>query len=304
MSVIPVLPTLIPGILPPSEAVWSLSKLGMAYFPFGAAILLIVPFFGMGKHSSASRWNMPGKIAWVSMEVPALLLTAYISNTLPSQVGIPGGFSGLPGPNKLMLGLYMLHYANRSLLTPILLTPEMAPIHIVPWFCALVFNTVNAYQMAGWMSGYGDVSGVEWVGSRVRIQCGLMIFCLGLFGNILHEDELREIRRKAKWEQQQKDKKDAAAGKEKKEGDKAERVYKIPQALGFGWIFYPHYLSEWIEWAGFWLIGGARFTPGRSFLLAEISAMLPQAYQGKQWYLQKFGKENVGNKKAIIPFVF
>lgn len=275
----------------------------MTCIPFGAAIQVVIPLFGMGKHSIESRLNIPGKLAWVTMEVPTLILTGYIANTLPSQVGIPGGFSGLPGPNKLMLALFMLHYANRALLTPLLLTPEMAPIHPLPWVCAFVFNCLNAVQIAGWLSGHGDVTGIDWIGSRVRIQCGLMLFCFGMFSNILHEDELREIRRKAKTEQQHKEKKEVAEGNKEK-GGKAERVYKIPQALGFGWIFYPHYLSEWIEWAGFWLIGGARFTPGRNFLLAEVVAMLPQAYNGKKWYLEKFGKENVGERKAIIPYLF
>ena len=41
--------------------------------------------------------------------------------------------------------------------------------------------------------------------------------------------------------------------------------------------------------------------PARTFLLNEIATMLPRALQGKQWYVEKFGKEKVGNRKAVIP---
>lgn len=43
--------------------------------------------------------------------------------------------------------------------------------------------------------------------------------------------------------------------------------------------------------------------PARSFLLNEIATMFPRALQGKQWYIEKFGKERVGWRGAIIPYV-
>lgn len=94
---------------------------------------------------------------------------------------------------------------------------------------------------------------------------GLMVWALGLLGNIFHDDELREIRRAAlrnqKKREQEKDEgrtpsplkwqaRLTSAGQvgEKKGVDK---VYMIPQNGLFRWIFYPHYLCEWIEWSMF-----------------------------------------------------
>ena len=66
-------------------------------------------------------------------------------------------------------------------------------------------------------------------------------------------------------------------------------------------MLYPHYLCEWIEWMGFWIMGGWAFAPARAFLLNELAAMLPQAINGRTWYLEKFGREKIGSRRAVIP---
>ena len=100
----------------------------------------------------------------------------------------------------------------------------------------------------------------------------------------------------------------AAARKEarrvKEQGGKpnsVDDIYMVPYGGLFKVILYPHYLCEWFEWAGFWLIGGATFVPGRSFLLAEMMTMTIRAVSGKKWYIDQFGKEKIGNRKAVIP---
>lgn len=57
----------------------------------------------MGKTSTESRWNLPGKIGWVLMEAPGFLNLLYIMFTLPSQNGI----KALPAENWLMAGLFV-----------------------------------------------------------------------------------------------------------------------------------------------------------------------------------------------------
>ena len=57
----------------------------------------------MGKTSTQSRFNIPGKIAWLTMEVPGFLIVLYIMYTLPSQLGL----LGLPWENKAMGGLFV-----------------------------------------------------------------------------------------------------------------------------------------------------------------------------------------------------
>jgi len=127
------------------------------------------------------------------------------------------------------------------------------------------------------------------------MELGMMIWALGFFANIWHDDELREIRRAAKRNAE-------LRAKEKgEEGKGVEKVYMIPRNGLFEFILYPHYLCEWVEWAGFWVMAGSRCVPARNFLLNEIATMLPRAVKGKQWYIERFGKEKVAGRKAIIP---
>lgn len=131
------------------------------------------------------------------------------------------------------------------------------------------------------------------------MELGLLIWVFGLLGNIYHDEALRDIRRKASRRQavEQKKQDEKTHGKAKT----VEKVYEIPSAGLFKYILYPHYLFEWIEWAGFWIMAGKGCTPAKNFLLNEVTTMIARAYEGKQWYIKKFGKDKVGNRKAAIP---
>lgn len=132
-----------------------------------------------------------------------------------------------------------------------------------------------------------------------RIELGFMIFALGLVANIFHDDELREIRRAA-LRKQAAAQNDPSTGKNKG-NKKVDKVYMIPQNGLFNYILYPHYFCEWIEWAGFYIMAGSGCVPARTFLINEVATMLPRALQGKAWYVERFGKEKVGGRKAILP---
>lgn len=186
----------------------------------------------------------------------------------------------------------------------------MSPIHFFPWIGAFAFQIVNGISIGGWLAGYGKVTRAEWANNKMdyvagaRMELGLMIFAIGLILNIFHDDELREIRRAARRNQQARAAEaDKSTGKAKAADGKTgvDKVYFVPQNGLFWLILYPHYLCEWIEWAGYWIMGGADFVPGRIFLMNEIATMTPRAVNGKKWYLERFGKEKIGNRKAIIP---
>ncbi len=134
------------------------------------------------------------------------------------------------------------------------------------------------------------------------MELGMMIWAIGLMGNAFHDDELREIRRSALRNQQKRAiEADDSTGKGKAADKGVDKVYMIPQNGLFSLIFYPHYLCAWLEWAGFWIVGGWGCVPARTFLLNEIATMLPRAVQGKKWYEERFGKEKTAGRKAIIP---
>lgn len=259
----------------------------------------------MGKTSWESKFNLPGKIGWITMEAPGFITLLYIMYTLPTEIGI----SSLPWENKAMAGLFTIHYLYRSIIGP-LLQPSMSPIHLFIWLEALSFQLFNAISIGSYLGGYGPTTRAEWSEHRDdfvaagRMELGLMIFFLGFVGNIFHDDELREIRRAAIRNQKRRAaeaEESTGKGKEGGKGGNAEKVYMIPKNGLFWWIFYPHYLCEWIEWGGFFLMGGKGFIPGRTFLINEIATMLPRAIQGKNWYIERFGEEKVAGRTAVIP---
>lgn len=190
-----------------------------------------------------------------------------------------------------------IHYIYRALLAPLLLNPSMSPIHIAVWASALGFQLINATCIGGWLAGYGPTTKASWAGQAPRIEVGLMIFAIGLLGNIYHDDELREIRRAAVRDQKKKQEVE-----DKKSGGKdVSKVYIIPENGLFRVVLFPHYFCEWIEWCGFWIVGGLACVPARQFVINEVATMLPRAVQGKKWYVERFGQAKVGNKKAVIP---
>lgn len=175
----------------------------------------------------------------------------------------------------------------------------MSPIHITVWAAALAFQLINATSIGGWLGGFGPTRDGEWVGKSIgpRIEVGMMIFAVGLLANIYHDEDLREIRRAAARNQERRQKQKG----EETDGKSVDKVYMIPENGLFRAVLFPHYFCEWIEWCGFWMVGGLTCGPARTFVINEVATMLPRALQGKQWYVERFGKEKVGSRKAVVP---
>lgn len=173
----------------------------------------------------------------------------------------------------------------------------MSPMHPLVWLMAFGFQMFNAISIGGYLAGYGPTSPYEWGARSEWMFVGLVIWCWGLMANMFHDDDLREIRRSA-------DRKQRKEAKEQgKPMESVDKIYMIPKNGLFKYALHAHYFCEWIEWAGWWMIGGWQCHPARSFLFNEISTMLPRALQGKRWYEKKFGKEKLQGRKAVIPGV-
>ncbi len=141
------------------------------------------------------------------------------------------------------------------------------------------------------------------------MELGFIIWALGFAGTIWHDDELREIRRSAARKQRNAEKDHCGkvtegnrlVKKEKKKG--VDKIYVIPQNGLFRFVLSPHYFCEWIEWTGFWIMCGADCVPARNFVLNEVCTMLPRALQTRRWYVERFGWEKVGRRRAVVPGV-
>jgi 3-oxo-5-alpha-steroid 4-dehydrogenase 1 len=188
----------------------------------------------------------------------------------------------------------------------------MSPIHVIIWLSAVCFQLTNSISIGGWLAGYGSTAREDWTTHQrsyeasARLGLGLLIWSAGFFLTIFHDDELREIRRAAARNQGRRAAEaESSTGKGKAANGRVnvDKIYLVPQNGMFKWILYPHYLFEWTEWTGYWIMGGATFFPARAFLFNEIATMLPRAVKGKKWYIERFGKEKIGERKAIIPGV-
>ena len=243
------------------------------------------------------------------MEIPGIFVLLYTMYTLPSVLSLT---TPLPRENWLMAWMFTIHYVYRAIISPLLLNPSMSPIHPYVWVSAIIFNTINALSIAGWLAGHGPTDRSYWSLRFGPIQVGMTLWAFGLLGNMYHDDELREIRRAAARTQKKREAKEkeevlgedkATDRKDQRKTKGVDKVYLLPRNGLFEIVLFPHYLCEWVEWAGFYMVGGLGCLPARNFLINEIATMTPRALAGKRWYIERFGREQVGNRKAVVPFV-
>ncbi|KAI0130292.1 3-oxo-5-alpha-steroid 4-dehydrogenase-domain-containing protein [Xylariales sp. AK1849] len=281
--------------LPASRENYEFIVYWWTWYPALCSLQWAVSWYGMGKTSVQSPLNIPGRIAWFTMECPGFLTLLYIMNTLPAQHGI----IDLPWQNKVLAGLFVIHYTYRAVLFPFI-QPSMSPIHFLVWAAAVMFQLCNASCLASWLAAYGPTTQEEWKTEGftvLRFALGLVVFYVGLTGNYFCDEELREIRRK----EQRRQEKLRREGRAEKG---VEKHYSVPQNGLFKYMLYPHYFMEWIEWTGFWIAAGWSCAPARCFLVNEFFAMWPRAMSGKKWYKEKFGEEKIKGKYAVIPGVW
>ncbi|KAH6896606.1 3-oxo-5-alpha-steroid 4-dehydrogenase-domain-containing protein [Thelonectria olida] len=287
--------SLLEGWMPPTRDNYELILTIWKYsYPIIGSVQWIIGWYGMGKTSVKSRLNLPGRIGWLTMECPGFLILLYLMKTLPIQHGI----DDLPWQNKVLAGLFVIHYSYRAVMFPFL-QPSMSPLHILVWALAVGFQVLNATCLGSWLAAYGPVTEEAWASqsSLLQFSSGIIIFYLGLSSNFFHDEELREIRRREQGRQER-------IRQETGASNGVEKHYQIPQAGLFRYMLYPHYLCEWVEWIGFWMAAGWGSVPARTFLINEVFSMLPRAVRGKRWYMERFGEDKVGKKWAVIPGVW
>lgn len=240
------------------------------------------------------------------------------------------GWSKLNSPTKLLALLYVLHYLNRSTISVLRNPAKRAPMHLMTFLASVLFNLANGHLMGSWLGGRTrsllDFTSEETSGGVPQsafaaplFWLGLGLWLAGLFGNIMHDNILYDLRRPDP-------------------SGKPRPRYSIPQGLlysrPFGGVSTPSFLCEWVEWLGFALAcstaGGApalpssqmsfssssaflqafslptlpyisHITPPWLFLFAELATMVPRALRGHQWYHDKFGKDMPQDRRAVFP---
>jgi len=251
-----------------------------------------------------------GRISWVLMEVfsPIFFIFTYLSSPLCSNQTDQKFSLKL----SLLPLLFLAHYLNRSLISPLLLTPSRSKSHILVPLVGILFNIINGSLLGSYLSSETTISYIIHQKPTPTFWLGVGLWLAGFVGNIYHDEILFRIRRNAK-----------SKGKHK-EG--TGEHYAIPTGGLYSFVSYPNYLCEWLEWLGFAIAAAPppfpidftpssilttpsqrwlpSLTPPYIFLINLICLMLPRAYRGHQWYILRFGYEYPKERRAVIPFLF
>ncbi|KAH7906644.1 3-oxo-5-alpha-steroid 4-dehydrogenase-domain-containing protein [Hygrophoropsis aurantiaca] len=258
--------------------------------------------FGRFAPSNDSIMVVDGIKSWIIMELVSPITFVYTILKSP----LSKNASHLSGPQIFLASLFLIHYLNRALISP-LRTPSRSKSHIIVPLSAVSFNLVNGALMGAYISSPAATTFLAEAFERPLFWVGISLWSAGLVGNILHDEILLNIRRNAKAK---------GKGKSDDHGDKQPKEhYAIPHGYLYSYISYPNYFCEWIEWLGFALAAAPMppltsfaavmndIQPPWLFFLSEVLLMISRAYKGHKWYHQKFPgypKE----RKAVIPFIF
>jgi len=239
-----------------------LAEIALAAVTFAALCFIVAPY---GRHTRAG-WGpaVSARVGWVVMEAPASVLFIVFYLLGDHRVGL------VP---LIFLGLWQLHYIQRAFVYPFLMRGRRRmPLSIVGM--AIVFNVLNAWVNARWISQYGRYE-ASWLADP-RFIIGAALFVGGYALNLQSDRILCRLRRPG------------------------TTGYSIPRGGGYRFVSNPNYLGEIVEWTG-WAI--ATWSPaGLAFALYTIANLAPRAMANHRWYRDTFD-DYPPERKALLPFV-
>lgn len=135
-------------------------------------------------------------------------------------------WSTLGWGSRLMLLLFVVHYANRAVIQP-LRNPPRSPMKLSVMLSAILFNSANGFLIGTWAA---SAQGKQPPRPGLALPLGLLVFCVGLGGNIWHDEVLISLRRE----------------KQPRKGDVRGLTtsYSIPHGGLYRFVSYPNYLCE------------------------------------------------------------
>ena len=210
--------------------------------------------------------SIPSRLAWVVMESPAVVGFTWVFFQ---------GQYALEAVPLFMFGLWQLHYFHRTCIFPFRVRESGKTMPLVIMCIGFVFQGVNSWLNASWISQLGSYSR-DWFADP-RFVIGVLLFFTGWVINIWADTILIHLR---------------------KPGDKG---YQIPEGMLYRFVSCPNYLGELIEWSAWALLtwSGA----GLAFMVYTAANLIPRAITNHHWYQEKF-PEYPSSRRAVIPFVF
>ena len=218
-----------------------------------------------GRHYAGTGWgpHISNRAGWVVMELPATALFALIY--------FNGEASRQLAP-LVFLAMWQAHYLHRTFVFPFRTRTGGKKIPLAIVGAGFLFNLVNAYINARFVSHIGAYS-AQWLGDP-RFLAGLAIFAAGMALNIRSDNILLRLRRSG------------------------NPGYAIPRGGAYRYVSCPNYLGEIIEWAGWALATWS--SAGVAFFLYTAANLAPRALSHHNWYRARF-PDYPPNRKALIP---
>ena len=243
--------------------VWGVISLAVVTFLY--LFRVTAPF---GRHYAGAGWgpHISNRIGWVVMELPTTVLFAVIYfNGDASRQWVP----------LVFLAMWQAHYLHRTFIFPFRIRTSGKKIPLTVVGSGFLFNVINAYINARFVSGIGEYS-ADWL-SDPRFLAGLAIFFAGMALNIRSDNILLRLR------------------------SSGESGYAIPRGGAFRYVSCPNYLGEIMEWAG-WALATWSLA-GFAFFLYTAANLAPRALSHHEWYRKRFGDYPV-TRKALVPGIF
>ncbi|KAF8074039.1 hypothetical protein FPV67DRAFT_1650749 [Lyophyllum atratum] len=255
------------------------------------------PPFGRFTPSGDSIFLVDGIKSWIVEELVSPLLFLY---TFPNSPLSPSSEPpSLTSPQSLLSALYLVHYANRAILSPVR-TPSLSKSHLIVPLVAVAFNTINGAPM-----GAGICAPTAHSVSRVTPTTTTRHLTQGPIQERAEESQSRGARppklavqrRLIDWF-----------------ALPAAPVPFSPAALPS--LDTPSSLlaalspSTWASLATtlYWhaTAPAQAFAPALKLphilVIAEVLLMLPEAVRGHRWYHRRFGAAYPSERKAVIGF--
>ena len=236
---------------------------GMAAVTFVMVVFITAPY---GRHMS-DGWgpSISARTGWLLMETPPVLVFFGFYSM--------GQFRAETIP-LIFLFLWQTHYIYRAYVFPFKTRHSGKHMPVLVLLLALIFNSLNAYINARWISHFGQYS-VEWL-TDPRFIIGVVVFFSGMFINRQSDNILINLRKPG------------------------ESGYKIPEGGLYRFVSCPNYLGELLEWLG-WAIATWSLA-GLAFAIYTAANLAPRAVTNHKWYQAKF-PDYPESRRALIPFV-
>jgi len=249
---------------------------------YGYAILIFVSsFFGtaayggrFGTGKKAKGIKLGAKAGWILMELPGLIVFPIVFFMGPNWNN--------PVP-LFFLAIWMMHYSNRALITPMLMRVQPGSsasfsfnVVVAGWITLFL----HGYFNAAYLTEFGEQYTADWF-SDPRFLIGLTIYLFGFVSNIHSDTILRNLR--------------------PKQPSPDEPRYKIPYGGLFRWVSCPQYFGEILSFTGFAIM---TWNLGAVFVLAITAGnLIPRAVYTHRWYRKNFD-DYPPERRAVFPYLF